>query len=824
MRLFIISVFLFLCFQLAAQPTQIQYIGTQQGLPSMTIYDILQDKAGFFWLATEAGAFRYNGQIFESFEKQGLPLRCASNVHEDKNGRIWILYMTGEIAYYDKGKVKYYNRKEINPFLKNWSYYYNSLIEMQDGTIWLSNKADFVMYIQGEKIHNIAAPRFTSLKSVFPFLLKTPQKDLLLSYQPLSFSPNQVWKINSAGISQSISTNILAPDLINLYIERKQAQLWAVKNILYKSDKDSMLKIADFSAYKRVIGLNWGLDEKEYFVCTQGDGFWHQAKEKSTRYFAGEKVSNVLVDKQGNWWVATLGKGLIKMQYSADYSNKSIAKRFEFLYPAHNASLYALGYTEIFQLNKQGENREVKGIKSDKRILGLGEYKDTMLFWGDAGAFYGKDKFPGLSWLQNVRSLDIKGDKCLMAASFSVNTWNFASKKEETCTYTDMYLRKALFISDTSCLLATNQGLFSWDLHRGQILFSWQNLHPALGDKILALYIENPNSWWIGTETNGLIHLQGKKIHIYDKAIGLAANLCKAITQTADGSIWVGHNKGISRLHPAKGKYTIETFSQNTGLYSNEILDILAHGDSLWIASAAGLDMFCWKDIPSINYYYKPSITVTHQEKEWFNVMDARYLYSENATLLTFDYPMYDNYDWGFEYRLNGESWQKVDGRKIELRQLRPGTYKIACRVSGVVGTFSPVREVQFEILPRWWQLNFFWGIIFFNLLSFTILLIANYYQQEQQKQEARLNADKEAVRLKSIALQNQMNPHFLFNSLQTLQNHILHKDEDKAIEYIGDFSILLRKMLHYSTVLDISLEDEIQFLQLYISLEITRF
>jgi LytS/YehU family sensor histidine kinase len=72
--------------------------------------------------------------------------------------------------------------------------------------------------------------------------------------------------------------------------------------------------------------------------------------------------------------------------------------------------------------------------------------------------------------------------------------------------------------------------------------------------------------------------------------------------------------------------------------------------------------------------------------------------------------------------------------------------------------------------------------------------------------------------------LQNQMNPHFVFNSLNTLQYLIATKEDEKTNQYLTDFSLMMREMLNQSRHLQISLEDEIQFLKKYISLEKIRF
>jgi sensor histidine kinase YesM len=120
----------------------------------------------------------------------------------------------------------------------------------------------------------------------------------------------------------------------------------------------------------------------------------------------------------------------------------------------------------------------------------------------------------------------------------------------------------------------------------------------------------------------------------------------------------------------------------------------------------------------------------------------------------------------------------------------------------------------------RWWQTIWFW-----LFLGITILLGAYFYANYRVAKAQAVFAqqrktEQEALRLKSVTLQSQMNPHFLFNALNSLQNHILNKQDLFALQYIGDFSNLLRTMLGFSFKQSIKLSEELSYLSLYLSLE----
>jgi len=107
-------------------------------------------------------------------------------------------------------------------------------------------------------------------------------------------------------------------------------------------------------------------------------------------------------------------------------------------------------------------------------------------------------------------------------------------------------------------------------------------------------------------------------------------------------------------------------------------------------------------------------------------------------------------------------------------------------------------------------------------LILGAIFLFLNY----RKRQKIKLNDSEvktELERLKLIALRSKMNPHFLFNCINTAQNFILSAKKQDAYEYLEKFAKLLRKVLDSSPSLHISLEDEISQLRLYLELESIR-
>jgi LytS/YehU family sensor histidine kinase len=124
------------------------------------------------------------------------------------------------------------------------------------------------------------------------------------------------------------------------------------------------------------------------------------------------------------------------------------------------------------------------------------------------------------------------------------------------------------------------------------------------------------------------------------------------------------------------------------------------------------------------------------------------------------------------------------------------------------------------KITPPFWKTWWFWGLII-------LCITCGVYLQFQQKVKKALQQEalqKRIAETKLEALQSQMNPHFTFNAMSSIQNYVIDNDIDKALMYIGEFAKLMRRTLDNSSETYISLREEIEYLNGYILLENMRF
>src|SRR5690349_11843381 len=78
-----------------------KHFGEEDGLHCKTIYESVQDKDGFIWFATDAGAFRFDGKTFRQYSiENGVTDKEVLKIFQDSYGRIWFLTLNGYLSFW----------------------------------------------------------------------------------------------------------------------------------------------------------------------------------------------------------------------------------------------------------------------------------------------------------------------------------------------------------------------------------------------------------------------------------------------------------------------------------------------------------------------------------------------------------------------------------------------------------------------------------------------------------------------------------------------------------------------------------------------------
>ena len=204
--------------------------------------------------------------------------------------------------------------------------------------------------------------------------------------------------------------------------------------------------------------------------------------------------------------------------------------------------------------------------------------------------------------------------------------------------------------------------------------------------------------------------------------------------------------------------------------------------------------------------------------------------YNKNTISIDFE-PQNAQYPNKLEYRyrvigLSNSNWSKwTKDKSINLTYLPNGRYKIRLETKDLFsGAVSSNDILNIVITPPFWKTWWFLFGSFVFVLICCYLLYMNRIRLVKKQERAKYEVQKRLGETKMEALQSQMNPHFIFNAMNSIQNYIIDNNIDDALMYMGEFSKLIRQTLDNSSKLRINLADEIQYLQTYVRLENMRF
>ncbi|MGZ8557165.1 MAG: histidine kinase, partial [Chitinophagaceae bacterium] len=182
-----------------------------------------------------------------------------------------------------------------------------------------------------------------------------------------------------------------------------------------------------------------------------------------------------------------------------------------------------------------------------------------------------------------------------------------------------------------------------------------------------------------------------------------------------------------------------------------------------------------------------------------------------------------------YRYKLKGvdNDWVNTNylNRTISYPDLKPGYYIFYTSIKNKDGSWNDNEiSLQLTIIPAWWQTD--WFKISTLILVSTLIFVLVWWRikavrkQEQQKSKI----EKEILELEAKALRAQMNPHFIFNCLNSIKSLIQQNENEKSVTYLTTFSKLIRTLFNNADKKEISLYDEIETCKLYLQLEAMRF
>jgi two-component sensor histidine kinase len=372
-------------------------------------------------------------------------------------------------------------------------------------------------------------------------------------------------------------------------------------------------------------------------------------------------------------------------------------------------------------------------------------------------------------------------------------------------------------------------GLAEVDLNSSEFTPILYKNKPVYGSKIA---IDTNGIVWVATYNEGVYGFKNNTlVYKFNLENGLASHVINAI-EVGPNSIWVATDKGLQNYNYSTNKSVI--IDRQDGVNSYNINAIKVLGNQVFFSSNTGLFQFDSNKVNKSRATLNPYFTgVAIQEKDTILTTSYQLKQTDSEIKISFNVNGFQSqYFTNYEYQLDGfnPKWIPVeDGLDfVKFNTLPEGDYKFNLRAkNSTQRNFSKPITINLSITSPFYKTWWFLALIF-GLIS---LLIFLFYRQKTKQLQAKQQQELENAKINQQLvfsqlenLRSQMNPHFIFNALNSIQDYIILNEKKLARVYLVKFSRLIRTYLEHSQKNEGSLQEEIKALKLYLELEQDRF
>ena len=553
-------------------------------------------------------------------------------------------------------------------------------------------------------------------------------------------------------------------------------------------------------------------------------------------FLEGTPVSDVVELEGGSHWFSTLSSGTIVIP---DLSAKRIAEaeglknnqvtRVKFTDDGKLLSCDNSGVLHRIDLsNGQVEKTFFSNVSRQGELVASSS--KTGFTYAGFGALYALDKELQLKDnipLGNFKKLreDAFGDLLVLS---HIEIWRIRLDKDGAFNVMDKQ------VPPDSCRpvdLAVDAANNSWLLTKCNVFFNDSTVPFFKNKTPYLLTLDDAENAWFYSSSDTIFSLEGANVL---NAIPVPTSM-----QSQQPPLRMMHTGNCLLLLFNEQLLTYSFEQQNwsrlsaaDGLPKTDLTDIDVYGNTVAISSFDGIYLLPLRSrAEQVNPTLELTTVLVNGEEHFLGEQPFRLGHDQSNLEFQFaGIAPESRGDLFYEYQLlgpGGKASETSDESNFKLRSLSEGDYQLEVSVVNSKRNQSELKKLTFSVLPPWYASNLF--LIVVGLLLFlTGLAIYSLRMRSVRKSlaiaEERNQLLENARTSQLTALRAQLNPHFLFNALNSVQGLFSMGMEQKANEAMGLFSRLMRKLLEYSEQAEISLAEELEMLRMYLDLEAVRF
>lgn len=854
---------------------------TAQGLANDTVYTIIKDKKGNLWFGTFGGGvsrLNEDGSIKNYTTAEGLAGDHVSSILQDKNGKIWFGTWHRGVSCWDDGTFINYTADDG---LANNTV--ASILEDKDGILWFGSGHGRISWLDtrkklpGEKPHFMNYTIAEGLSAVHS-IAEDKNGNLWFCTREGAFRLNWDKKLNPDKESfMHITTRQGLPkNNVNGILEDSSGNMWFCTDDGGVSLLERDLKFLTSLTINGDLlysGVSSVLEDAagNIWVGTLGEGALRLSRDGKSvsRYTTSQGLpSNVVVnifeDKRGNFWFACEGGAVSRL----DHDGKSLTnyttaqglpgnwvlnifedKEGNFWF----GTTYGGGVCRLSFNDKSISRYTTAQGLPDNNVECVFEDRMGNFWFGTHGGLcrleHDAKSFTNYTTEQGLASNDVRSILQDNSGNLWIGTWEGGVSRYDGKSFTNFTTTQGLSNNRVKDVVMDKKGMI------------W--LGTEKGFTVLKGFVQ---------DTKGTLNLSGQKnlppsnelsnselernsfkpvFEIYNIKTGYPIEeITTKLLVTREGIIWAGtgsHEKTVrfdyTSIH--KNPDPLHVFIKSIKVnnedicwydlsHDNEMTDSLTKAPNV-IEELTQFGKLLDED--QRNVMRRKFGSVKFDSIARFYPVPVNLVLPYEHNNITFDFIAIEPARPGFiryQYMMEGyeKEWSPVsDKTNATYGNIHEGIYTFKVKAQSPDGVWSRPLTYTFKVLPPWWRT--WWFIITSVACLVTLFYLAIRWRLQQkfrlqlersEKEKQFAELQHKTAELEMQALRAQMNPHFIFNSLNSINMFILENNKQEASDYLSKFSKLVRMILQHSQEAFISLDRELEALRLYLELESLRF
>ena len=804
-----------------------QYTAANE-LANSNIYDITHDARGYLWFATERGVSRFDGFKFTNYLfKEGIDGSIVYALAESDKGEFF-------------AATKY---NGVFKFGNNFKKVINENVSLQNEQI----------AIAGNYFYSLKKGQYVSVVD-----LKNPGVVTKLQFEDQNIIPNFIIKAGGDTIFIGTNKGIYSvkahqiPKSINKTFTKEIFSICVNKNTIYAGG-DGVYYILENNVItenklnlggiiNRLLADRYGniwcatFPQNNLILISKG----LETDISSKLGINGISVNKIFEDAEGNIWLGTYGKGAfcIHHLYCSNFTNSDglVNEYITALETDPEGNLFIGSYDGLYYLKNNIIKQQKLFPGTLEFIRGI-EVNDHHLFVNIAGF-----KNPGL----NLTTTNLNGiEQTYLLASSSMisnNTIYYSKwdKKLWSAPVTDGKIGNGtvMFYDSTAVWrrinalfqdkknniwIGTTHGLYILDPSG-----KYQKIDTGFYSTNISKFMyDGDNNILIGTD-HGLVKYKNGSFQTFKSLKGRNIENITSFEMDANNRIWIGTLAGLYIMDDD----AIMQFDTRNGLLSDEInaLEYDEKNNYIWIGTTFGMSRI---DIDAFN---KTKFNAPAAIFKSIRTPDSIYRNMENQTDVFLPYTttnftirfsaIHFSAPEGikFQYKFDDAEWQPSVGRQIEFASIPYGKHILYLKSIGERDLEGPIAKLNITVQTPFWATSWFKILVGFIIALSAYLILRWQFEAVRKKQQEKLELQSKISELRHQALAASMNPHFIFNALNSIQHFINAHNTEEATEYLGKFARLIRMMLDSGGKTFVPLSEELERLNYYLELEKVRF